>query len=414
MEMEPMTCLRIAPLIVLLLLAAGCMPACAQEPSVIVSDCTVTPAILMPGDKGMVRVTLTNTALSAVETESLSYASYYKKCTTANTEINPTVESVFLDGRGDIKILGGNSQFAGDLGPGQSVSLAFLVEAPAKDGIFFPVLHVRIRGAESVRYPVPVNVNVPIAALKTPALILTPPPPGFVAPGSTCAMNLSLANAGESAAADVLVRIPEHDGSLAPAGAAAFHLGRLAPGQQASLPLRLLVAPDAHPGVHTLPLEIACTRVDGTRSVQQERVALDVRGVSALGITSLKTDPARIAEGDPLTLVIRLENTGTGEAESAVATIDLPFPGGKEAFIGTIRPGNDAPAVFTLTAGPPGEYACPLTVHFRDDWGEHTLETTLHLTVDEAGGVPGGIALLALLGVAGAAGYRYRVRRREG
>jgi hypothetical protein len=408
-----MTHLKIATLVILLILIAGCVPALAQEPSVIVSDCSVTPAILMPGDKGMIRVTLTNTAQGATETESVSTAAYYQTFTSLNTEINPTVESVFLDGRGDIRVLGGNSQFSGDIGPGQSVALAFLIEAPQKNGIFFPELRVRIRDAVSVHYPVPVNVNMPVAALKTPALIVTRPPPGFTGPGTTCTANLTLTNAGESAAGDVLVRIQPTDASVAASGAAAYHLGRLDPGDRADLSLCLQAAADADPGMHTIPLEIAYTVIDGSRVVQQETVSMDIRGISEIGITALSTDPVRIAEGDPLTLVIRLENTGTGDAESTFATIDLPFSGTKEAFIGTIRPGNDAPAVFTLTAGTPGEYGYPFSVHYRDDWGEHTYEKTLHLTVSEDDGAAGWIVILAVLGIAGAAGYRYVKRRRE-
>jgi hypothetical protein len=408
-----MTQIRTSLAVILLILIAGCVPALAQEPSVIVSDCSFTPAILMPGDKGMIRVTLTNTAKSAIETESVSTTTYSQKYTSSNTEINPTVESVYLDGRGDIRVLGGNSQFSGDIGPGQSVTLAFLIEAPEKNGIFFPQLRVRIRNAESVKYTIPVNVNMPVSALKTPALIITQPPPGFTGPGATSTSNLTLTNAGESAAGDVLVRILPNDGSVAAAGAAAFHFSRLDPGDKAALSLCLQASADADPGMHSIPLEITYTRIDGTRVVQQETVSLDVRGVSELGITALTTNPIRIMEGDSVTLVIRMENTGTGDAESTFSTIDLPFSGAKEAFIGTIRPGNDAPAVFTFTAGAPGEYEYLFRVHYQDDWGDHTFEKTLHLTVTRGDGAAGWIAILAVLGIAGAAGYLYMKRRRE-
>jgi hypothetical protein len=102
-----MTHLRRSTGVIRLILIAVCVPALAQEPSVIVSDNAVTPAILMPGDKGMIQMTLTNTAKSATETESRSSASYYQKFTSSNTEINPTVESVFLDGRGEIGLRDG-------------------------------------------------------------------------------------------------------------------------------------------------------------------------------------------------------------------------------------------------------------------------------------------------------------------
>lgn len=55
-------------------------------------------------------------------------------------------------------------------------------------------------------------------------------------------------------------------------------------------------------------------------------------------------------------MTIRLENTGTDEAISTTANIDLPFEGTKEAFIGKIKPNNDAPAVFSLDGGTGGDY----------------------------------------------------------
>ncbi|MDD1688232.1 MAG: S-layer protein, partial [Methanoregula sp.] len=108
-----------------------------------------------------------------------------------------------------------------------------------------------------------------------------------------------------------------------------------------------------------------------------------------------------------------LENTGTDNANSVKASIDLPMSGGKEAYVGKIEPDNDAPAVFSLQAGDPGNYAYNLTVEYQDDYGMHTKTERLTMTV--LNGDSSGLILLILLLVIGAgAGYWYFVLRKKG
>ena len=99
-------------------------PVLAASPSVIVTDTKVTPSILMPEDLGMITVTLKNTAKSATITEEDVHEPIQSvKSTTETTsiEINPVIKSVYLDGKGDIKVLAGNSEYTGELGPEQVV-----------------------------------------------------------------------------------------------------------------------------------------------------------------------------------------------------------------------------------------------------------------------------------------------------
>lgn len=77
-------------------------------------------------------------------------------------------------------------------------------------------------------------------------------------------------------------------------------------------------------------------------------------GKSELGFVSVDTNPPRLTEGTPFDLTIRIENTGTGEAKQVSAKVDLPAEGTKEAFIGKIKPGNDAPAIFLLEGAKAG------------------------------------------------------------
>jgi hypothetical protein len=87
--------------------------------------------------------------------------------------------------------------------------------------------------------------------------------------------------------------------------------------------------------------------------------------------------------------------------------VDLPTDGTKEAFIGKIKPGNDAPAIFLLEGLKGGNYAYNLTISYTDDMGSHTYTRPMNLRVtpqDNSGNL---ILMLIVLAVLGFLAYRY-------
>ena len=71
--------------------------------------------------------------------------------------------------------------------------------------------------------------------------------------------------------------------------------------------------------------------------------------------------------------------------------------GKKEAFIGKIKPGNDAPAIFLLEGAKAGNHPYTLTITYTDDMGVHTMTREMNLRVpptDMSGTI---ITLLILL-----------------
>ncbi|KAF1076421.1 COG1361 S-layer family protein [Methanogenium sp. MK-MG] len=378
------------------------------EPTVMATEGTVTPAVLMPGDTGMITVVLKNTAQTSTATMSDSQI-------TTQTDVNPTITSVFLDGRGDIKVIGGNSQFTGDLGPGQEVTLSFLIQAPEEAGIFFPVLRVRVRGAEGLTYPVPVNVNLPISTLSTAMLVVTQEENGYVVPGETVHRNVTVTNSGRSAADDIRIRIADDNPYVGPLETGTFYLETLAPGKSEVIMVSLITSRSLENSVQEIPLEISYAVVDGMPVTQTDSLTLDVHGHAELSIASVRTDPARVSGGEAFEMTIRLENTGTDEAISTTAEIDLPFEGTKKAFIGKIKPNNDAPAIFSLDGGKGGDYHYTLTVTWEDDWGPHSESFDLILPVktnDSTAAIAGFLIILIL--AAGGAYYFLVYRKKAG
>ncbi|MBR1368995.1 hypothetical protein RJ53_05550 [Methanocalculus chunghsingensis] len=386
----------------------------ATGPAVIVTDHTVTPAILMPGEEGLIRVTLMNTATTSQKTDATILTAVQTVTSSESTDVPLIIESVFLDGRGDITVLDGNAAFTGVIGPGQSIDLTFLVKAPEKEGVYFPRLRVRVRGGESTIYPIPVNVNMPISHIKIPDIQVSQPDLPFVQPGETFETKITIENIGQSPAHDIIISIGNGETMIAPIGARASSSSILSPGNDLIIPLIFRVSREIEPGIYSLPVIIRYHRADGTLLQETASYSVDVRGSSAVAISSVRTEPISFTSGEQFDLIIRLENTGTGKATSVSADIDIPMSGSREAFIGTIRPGNDAPAVFRLTAGESGDIPYTLTVRFSDDYGEHESREELIQVVQSKGfALPIAAAILILIIIAASGYYLLRKRRTE-
>lgn len=389
-----------------IVLLAGISSAGLYEPTVILSDYEVSPSVLMPGDTGMITVTLSNTASVSTKTVTDSYA-------TTQTDINPTITGVFLDGGRYIDVTGGNSAFSGDLGAKQSVKLTFAIKAPDGRGIYYAALRVGVKDSENLVYPIPINVDMPVSSLKKPVLLVSQSGSTTLDAGEKGIVSLHILNSGKSTAEDILIKISEESSSLAPIGKSSFHIPSLSSGESKSFDVSFISDKNIETGISEIPLIITYSIVDGTEQTQEDAIVLNVIGSGEIAIASLKTDPARVMENDRFDLTIRIENTGTGDAKSTKASTDLPFTGGREAFIGKIRPGNDAPAVFTLDAKSPGDYTYNFTVVWEDDTGVHESKNTLTLTVRQKDDGAGAAILIFIIIAAAAGGYYWFVYRKK-
>jgi hypothetical protein len=405
------TCLVPACLIAAFFLLA--IPVSAEGPTVMVADYTITPAVLQPGDIGTITAIIRNTASSSTFRENTGIQSGGTFASTKDTDIGVNIESVQLDSR-DVEVISGNYKRIGAIGPGQSVPITFLIRAPAKDGIYFPEIWIDVTGGQSVRQPVPVNVNTQIALLKKPALTVLKTVPESVNPGDEIPVRVILNNNGLSRADEITVVVDATTTSIIPKTPGTYHIGELARGENTTLDMVFFSDKKTPLGLNRVLLTLTYANADGTINTQTEMLGIPVRGSAKIGIASLSTDPVRIKKGDQVTLVIRLENTGTDNANSVKATIDLPMAGSHDAYVGTIEPDTDAPAVFALQATDPGTYTYNLLVQYEDDYGVRTQNETLRMTVldgDATGPVLFG--LLILLVCAGA-GYWYFVLKNKG
>jgi len=361
----------IPPIGLVVLLVSGLT--CTAGAGLIVSDYEVSPVVLSPDGEGLVTVTVTNGGGAPSGANS-----------STGMDGDPFIASVRLHST-DLQVLSGSFDGIGRIGPGQQVRVTFHVRAPQARGIYSPEVRIRTEQGDSIRHPLVVNVGTQVGQLARPALVLERSQTDPVTPGSPFTVNLSLVNRGSATATDVILTVNSSSPSIALEGAGTHSISRLAPG--AAFPLALVFSTDRQVQLGLRPIAVTLDYVlpDGTPARQNEVVSVMVRGRAELGLASLTTDPVHVARGEAFTLLARLENSGTDDANSVRAHVDLPFPGGNESFVGTIEPGNDAPVVFNLVADQAGVAQFTLTASWDDEEGTHTLSEPLTVEVCEGG-----------------------------
>jgi hypothetical protein len=377
----------------------------AGEPTVTITDYKVTPSVLMPDSLGTITITVKNTATSATIKENTGL--YLPDATTTKvTDINVNIENVKLEGNGII-VQSKDFQRVGEIGPGQSIQLTFSIKAPSVSGMYFPEVWIDTTGGRSTRYPVPVNVNTAVGIQRQAILIMGSTLTGSVNPGDEIPVTLTVTNAGQTLADDVTLRIDNVSGTVAPKNADLYHLGTIVAGGQKTVDLSLLSDKKSTSGLVRIPVLISYNAIDGIQQTQNTGIDVIMKGKAELGFVSVDTNPPRLSEHTPFDLTVRIENTGSGEAKQLSAKIDLPAEGTREAFIGKIKPGNDAPAIFLMEGLKGGNYPYNLTITYSDDMGVHTVTRQMNMRVPPADNTGTIITLLIILGILGIVGYRY-------
>jgi hypothetical protein len=381
-------------------------PVHADTPTVTIADYRVSPSVLMPDSLGTITVTIRNTAESATISEKTGSLNSDTSGTTKVTDINVNIQNVHLEGNG-IDVLSNDFDRIGEIGPGQSTTITFSVQAPSKSGMYYPEVWIDTLGARSVKYPVPVNVNTPVGIQKQAILILDSSLTGSQNPGDEIPVTVNVMNSGSMLADDVTVKIENVSSTVAPKNTDLYHLGTLGAGENKTFDLVLLSDKNTAAGLVKVPVTIHYNAIDGTVMTQSTGIDVIFKGKAELGFVSVDTSPTRLIENTPFDLTIRIENTGTGDAKQVSATVNLPTEGTKEAFIGKITPGNDAPALFILEGMKGGDYPYNLTISYTDDMGAHTLTRQMNMRVvpsDNSGNI---LLALIVIGILGFLAYRY-------
>ena len=399
------TLFAVAACMIALMIAVPPARAESDQPTVFIERYTVTPQVLAPGDHGTVAVVIKNTASTATLQESSGIVGG-SFTTVKSVDIPTQIDAIGMDGNG-ITVISETYQQFGSIGPGQSATVTFAIQAPLEEGIYFPEVWVDIYGGRNVRYPVPVNVNAKNQVLRAPAIVVKKSLPDTVNPGDSFPVRLTLENAGTLRANQVILSVNTSTSSIGVKGPGTLVIDEIDGGSSQDVTVDFVTDKKAPTGLQKVYLTFDYQLPDGTAKQQREIIEIPVKGRAELGFVSVDTNPPRLAEKTPFDLTIRIENTGSGDAEQVSATIDLPAEGTKEAFIGKIKPGNDAPALFLLEGAKAGTHPYTLTINYTDDMGTHRMTRDMNLRV-AATDISGTIILvIVILGILGFVAYRY-------
>lgn len=223
---------------------------------------------------------------------------------------------------------------------------------------------------------------------------------GAIVPGQEFYLRTSVKNAGNGNAKNVRVMLNLNNSSpLIPLEDNVRFFENLSAGSSENLSFKLLLGSNADVQPYRIPLRI--TASNNTEAFQIDKIqeiGIDVLNRAQIDISSLKFDPEMPVKGQQVSLTLRLENVGDGEARSVKARLEgLEGSGSTGAFLGRLDKDDDAPAVFTFTPDKTGDQNVTLVVEYEDDFGEHQVKENLTFNVksQEGGILP--IVLVAVL-----------------
>ena len=231
------------------------------------------------------------------------------------------------------------------------------------------------------------NVTIPVVVRGTPKLVISDITidPEIIKPEDTFDLSFLVSNAGTGTASTVQVTCALDDLPFVPVGADTFVVRKLEAGMSERLSYRIMASDGAEISSYAIPVTMRCDDESGGNSASQSSVGINVIGDANLCIASVRTNPENPATGEVMTLMLQIENSGHGDAESVKVAIDIPFEGTRTAFLGKIESDDDAPCIFNFRATESGDIPYHAVISYEDDLGDHTTTVDLVLYVGDGG-----------------------------
>jgi len=244
------------------------------------------------------------------------------------------------------------------------------------------------------------NLTVPVVVRGAPKLMISEITiePEIIKPEDTFDLSFRVSNEGTGTASMAQVTVALDNLSSVPVGADTAIIKKLVVGASERLSYRIMVSDSAEISTHTIPIVMRYDDESGGKITSKSSVGINVVGDSDLCIASVRTKPENPATSDVMTLMLQIENSGHGDAESVKVTIDIPFEGTRTAFLGKIEADDDAPCIFNFRATESGDIPYHAGISNKDDLGDH--ETTEELVLYVGDGGNGDLLIPALAAVA--------------
>lgn len=205
--------------------------------------------------------------------------------------------------------------------------------------------------------------------------------PERISPKDKFELTFLVSNEGTGMAREVQVSADMSDLPFVSLDADTKVIKRLDPGEIIQLNYPIQVKDKTEISSYSIPIKMEYKDENGKNISSRSLAGIRVLGKAELAISDLKIEPQNPVKGDLITVNMRIENSGTGEAKSVKINLDAPFEGTKSAFLGKIKPDDDAPGVFTFYATKDGNIPLSASIEYEDDLGMRTVNESLDLHV---------------------------------
>lgn len=127
--------------------------------------------------------------------------------------------------------------------------------------------------------------------------------------------------------------------------------------------------PDAKPGPHIIKFKLTYGNEDVKRTIYYDVKVLVIGEHAEPRISSVRTSPGYIYEGDSVDLSLGIENFGKAIAKSVGVSLNHEFKGIKNTTIGTLGINGSQTALFKFKANRSGTFEIPVIINYEDDYG---------------------------------------------
>jgi len=318
---------------------------------VYVSGYDMEPAVFYPYESGTITVRVTNAANASVVLSEPSLIESHLKILSENAFNTKTT-----------------------IGPGQTVSYTFVVEANAKDGKYYPLFSI---SPVINTYPIHSTLTLKVDSTDVRAGISKKPDTFSASKKET--VNISITNPRDAGVDNVLV-VPESE------GATVFpqesYLGTLAAGQSVQVPFS--ITPDKETNV-----TFHVSFLSGDTKHTTEVVLPVTLEKNKMGAEIVVNNIESSSSGMTTTLKGDVTNNGLTDAKSILVTVGdpaRPVNPNPVYAIGNLEP--DDFSSFEITYAYAGNKSVPLIVEYKDEEG-NTFTESFSITASDSMALPG-------------------------
>jgi cbb3-type cytochrome oxidase subunit 3 len=309
----------------------------------------IEPAAFMPGDTGIITVTLQNMATDRVyiteDAETLSMNAY--------------IASATLGGNSNFEVLDSSHTNVGLLGPQDTIKLSFNVRAKntASAGTHF--LNLQLVGGSNMYN---LNYRIPVKVDDRDLQIILPNMPSTIM-NEVSTINVEVVNRRPNAVTSVIVT-PEAEGMVFTPSE--YFIGSIPAGNKSTATFTLNTM-HSNPGKRDVSFAVSYFNGDNLRQTSKLTRQVDLIGQHSLIFTSLDVSRA----GNRYAISGDLNNFGTTDAKNVMISVAdsdniMPVQPYARYYIGTLETDDFSSFELSAQAMSGGVSSIPVIIEFRD------------------------------------------------